>query len=148
MKQLGPVSIAIFVFLVDICIKVFMLGLESSRSIFFGFVSVNLQASLNQNLVFSIPAPAPIVYLIVLAVLAAMIKFFIEACRKRQKQAYPLALILGAASGNLFDRVFHGGVVDYMEVSLGGFSVSSFNLADVLILAGAIWWISLMNKRG
>jgi len=49
-----------------------------------------------------------------------------------------LALILGGAAGNLYDRVVHGTVTDFIEVYHGGWSFPAFNVADSAITIGAI----------
>ena len=48
-----------------------------------------------------------------------------------------LALILGGALGNLFDRLAHGSVVDFLEFYLRGFHWPAFNVADSAIVIGA-----------
>lgn len=53
-----------------------------------------------------------------------------------------LWLLLGGAFSNTLDRILHGGVVDIVSV----LDLSQFNLADVMILLGAlsllrgVWW--------
>ncbi len=49
-----------------------------------------------------------------------------------------LALILGGAAGNLYDRVVHGTVTDFIEVYHGGWAFPAFNVADSAITIGAI----------
>lgn len=49
-----------------------------------------------------------------------------------------LALILGGAAGNAFDRVIHGGVTDFLEVRLWTYIWPAFNVADSAITIGAI----------
>ena len=49
-----------------------------------------------------------------------------------------LALILGGAIGNLYDRVVHGTVTDFIEVYHGGWSFPAFNVADSAITIGAV----------
>jgi signal peptidase II len=51
---------------------------------------------------------------------------------------FGLALILGGASGNLYDRVVHGAVTDFIEVYHGAWSFPAFNVADSAITIGAI----------
>jgi signal peptidase II len=48
-----------------------------------------------------------------------------------------LSLILGGACGNLYDRVVHGTVTDFIEVYHGGWSFPAFNVADSAITVGA-----------
>ncbi|EKO3948396.1 signal peptidase II [Vibrio fluvialis] len=47
------------------------------------------------------------------------------------------ALIIGGAVGNVFDRVVHGFVVDYLDFYWGSYHWPAFNLADSAICIGA-----------
>jgi signal peptidase II len=49
-----------------------------------------------------------------------------------------LSLVLGGAVGNLYDRVAHGTVTDFIEVYHGLWSFPAFNVADSAITVGAI----------
>jgi signal peptidase II len=49
-----------------------------------------------------------------------------------------VALILGGALGNLFDRLIHSGVTDFIYVHFRGYEWPSFNFADSAITIGAI----------
>ena len=51
--------------------------------------------------------------------------------------ALSLALILGGALGNLFDRLLLGYVVDFVSVHYGGSYFPAFNVADSAITVGA-----------
>ena len=48
-----------------------------------------------------------------------------------------LALVLGGAVGNLWDRLLHGHVVDFVLLHAGGWHWPAFNLADSAITVGA-----------
>jgi signal peptidase II len=48
-----------------------------------------------------------------------------------------LALILGGAIGNLWDRLVSGHVVDFLLFSIGSYQWPVFNLADSAIVIGA-----------
>ncbi len=48
-----------------------------------------------------------------------------------------LALILGGALGNLYDRVFYGQVVDFLDFHAVGWHFPAFNVADSAITVGA-----------
>lgn len=45
-------------------------------------------------------------------------------------------VVLAGAFSNLIDRVWYGGVVDYLELSYGAWTWPAFNLADMLIVVG------------
>lgn len=51
---------------------------------------------------------------------------------------FALALILGGALGNLYGRIVHGAVTDFIEVYHGAWSFPAFNVADSAITVGAI----------
>ena len=51
--------------------------------------------------------------------------------------AWSLALILGGALGNLWDRLALGHVVDFISFHYGGWYFPAFNLADSAITLGA-----------
>jgi len=48
-----------------------------------------------------------------------------------------LALIMGGAIGNLWDRLLKGRVVDFLLFYIGTYAWPAFNLADSAIVAGA-----------
>lgn len=49
-----------------------------------------------------------------------------------------LVLILGGALGNLYDRIFRGYVVDFIDVYFNNYHWYTFNLADCFVTIGAI----------
>ncbi len=49
-----------------------------------------------------------------------------------------LALILGGAVGNLWDRLINGHVVDFLDFYVGGYHWPAFNVADSAIVIGAL----------
>jgi signal peptidase II len=48
-----------------------------------------------------------------------------------------LALILGGAAGNLWDRLLNGRVVDFLLFYVGQYQWPAFNVADSAIVCGA-----------
>lgn len=48
-----------------------------------------------------------------------------------------LALVLGGALGNIYDRVVHGQVTDFLEFYSGAWRFAAFNVADSAITVGA-----------
>jgi signal peptidase II len=49
-----------------------------------------------------------------------------------------LALILGGAFGNLIDRILHGKVVDFIEMSVDKYSWPVYNIADAAVVIGMV----------
>jgi signal peptidase II len=48
-----------------------------------------------------------------------------------------LALVLGGAAGNLYDRMAHGTVTDFLDFYIGSYHWPAFNVADSAITIGA-----------
>ncbi|MGO2879102.1 MAG: signal peptidase II [Halomonas sp.] len=63
--------------------------------------------------------------------------------------AISLPLIIGGALGNLYDRLVHGYVVDFLSFHVAGWYYPAFNVADIGITLGAIGliWESVMGDR-
>lgn len=57
-----------------------------------------------------------------------------------KNQIIPFSLLLGGGLNNLFDRIAYGKVVDFMNVGIGDLRTGIFNVADMLILTGIIWY--------
>jgi signal peptidase II len=53
-----------------------------------------------------------------------------------------LSLILGGATGNLWDRMMTGHVVDFLDFYVGTYHWPAFNVADSAIVIGAILLVS------
>jgi signal peptidase II len=58
-----------------------------------------------------------------------------------------LALVLGGALGNLYDRLTLGYVVDFVQLHAAGWYFPAFNVADSAITVGValLVWDSLMS---
>ncbi|MBB3141664.1 signal peptidase II [Halomonas organivorans] len=63
--------------------------------------------------------------------------------------AASLALVIGGALGNLYDRLVHGYVVDFLSFHAAGWYYPAFNVADIGITLGAIGliWESTIGER-
>ena len=60
-----------------------------------------------------------------------------RASRLDRWTATGLALVLGGAAGNLFDRILWGRVTDFLEFYIGDLHWPTFNVADSCIVIGS-----------
>ncbi|MEN0036147.1 MAG: signal peptidase II [Cellvibrio sp.] len=60
-----------------------------------------------------------------------------RTAQHKPREAFGLAFILGGAVGNLYDRIVHGHVVDFIVVHYQDNYWPAFNLADSAITLGA-----------
>lgn len=56
-------------------------------------------------------------------------------------------LLIGGAMGNLFDRIYYGYVIDYLDFKLFGYGYPIFNLADSFVVIGAIILLFFAKER-
>ena len=68
----------------------------------------------------------------------------------KQQKLLPVAFsfILGGAIGNVYDRIVHGYVIDFLDFYVNDWHWPAFNLADSAIFVGAalLIWDMLTNK--
>jgi signal peptidase II len=90
---------------------------------------------------------------IALCVLIALGSVYRSTASQDRMQAIALALVAGGALGNVMDRFrspggTYRGVVDFIDIGLGGWRFWTFNLADVGVTCGAILLALLLLRRG
>jgi signal peptidase II len=79
-------------------------------------------------------------FLIVVTFIAVAILFYMFYAMKNATvlKTITLALIMGGALGNLYDRLFRGAVIDFLDVYAGRFHWPVFNIADSSITIGIL----------
>jgi signal peptidase II len=101
----------------------------------------NLVLVFNKGAAFSFLAGAQgwqTLFFAAIAVVASLIIGFLIV-RNKDKTLFctGLALILGGALGNLYDRMVYGHVVDFLDFHAAGWHFPAFNVADSAITVGA-----------
>lgn len=79
---------------------------------------------------------------------SALILWWLKQVNKEQI-LLPVAFsfILGGALGNVFDRILHGYVIDFLDFYYGTYHWPAFNVADSAIFIGAVLLIIDMFKN-
>jgi signal peptidase II len=144
LSRLLSVVIAIVVFLGDQATKALVESSIPEHSV----VPVlphflNLTHTKNAGAAFGLfsesPAPWKTVMLIVVsgALLSTVVAIVWRSRHLQWETTVGLALILGGALSNLFDRIRFGRVVDFIDVYYRSYHWPTFNLADSAIVMGA-----------
>jgi len=71
--------------------------------------------------------------------IAAVIVFFLVYTVMQYRKHVSIVcelLVLSGACSNLFDRLYYGAVIDFIELHGGGFFWPTFNIADSFIVIG------------
>lgn len=74
--------------------------------------------------------------MLVVALLIGMIVQQTARKYKEYKNIIPEILVCAGAVSNLYDRVVHGGVIDFLSFQLGFWQFPIFNIADCMIVCG------------
>lgn len=86
-----------------------------------------------------------------IVVLSIMILFLLYMWVFKQKKdrwnTLSFGLLFGGIIGNLIDRIFRAGVIDYLDFKLFGYDAPIFNLADIAVVIGACLLILIMWKE-
>lgn len=88
---------------------------------------------------FGVAAGNVLLFLAATAVLVPVLVLTAYHCRDPRAPLWALGLVIGGALGNLYDRLFHAGVRDFIEVMnprTGSAMWPVFNIADVAIVVG------------
>ena len=89
-------------------------------------------------------------FLIIITVFTLLfILFYIYKAKNINKiETLSYGFILGGIIGNFIDRLFFGYVIDFLDFNLFGYNFPIFNIADSLIVIGAIIMIIASFVRG
>jgi signal peptidase II len=114
--------------------------LHESASVIDGFFNITYvqNTGVAFGILSSISSPAKSVLLSAFTAFAAVvvITYSVRSPAQNRLLQVALALILGGALGNLFDRLSYGYVIDFLEFYAGSYHWPAFNIADSAITIG------------
>ena len=85
-----------------------------------------------------------ILILIALLVLFFIFYYFVFNKKLNKIEVIAYSLFIGGLLGNLWDRIFIGRVIDYLDFKIFGYNFPVFNLADMCIVLGVL--IIIINE--
>ncbi len=114
---------------------------------------LTFELSINRGVSWSMFSSAnPYVFAAVTFVVGSFLAFFAwvtYAYKQRGQCSFAETLVIVGGTGNFFDRLFYGGVVDYIHVHYGAWSFPIFNIADICVVIGVFLMIFqiVFNKK-
>lgn len=86
----------------------------------------------------SLPSPIKILLLSILPLAVLVLAFIYVLTKKNLSDITVLGIcfIIGGGIGNVYDRLIHGSVTDFLHIDFVVFKTGIFNLADVSIMLG------------
>ena len=139
-RHIGIAAIIIAVFVFDRWTKLYFMAHPPTSSS--GWLTVATHH--NFGLIADTLVPSWIIVAVTSLVLLTIAWKLREELKRNQATSYALALVIGGAIGNLYDRVAQGFVFDWILV----FQRSVMNVADVAIGAGVLMYVWLKWREG
>ena len=136
------VLVILTIFGIDRLSKIYLINLQSSGTdIDFYILSfLNFYLIWNTGIGFGLISMDSGVYYHILTTIIVFVNIGLMYFLFKSKgiYAYFLALIIGGALGNLFDRIYYYAVPDFIDLHWGNFHWFIFNIADIFITVGII----------
>ena len=137
-----PYIIAFFFFLVDFLSKIFIshkLVIGKSKEIIRNFFYITYTK--NTGAAWSILSDQTVLLLIITVISLFIINKYMNKEKLNKYENYIYGMIIGGIVGNLYDRIFNHGVIDFFDFRIFGYHYPIFNLADTFIVTGIIFLI-------
>ncbi len=131
------VGIGIAIIVIDRITKSWALGL-TKQEFLNPYISFGLTFNRGINWGF-FSAENSLQYVIINGLIALVIVgmvYYTYLCWRQQQSIVPNVLVLAGAVSNYYDRITHGGVIDFIILSYQQWSWPAFNVADVAIVTG------------
>ena len=139
------------IFIIDRIVKAYLINLQDEGTEIDFYISslLNIYLVWNTGIGFGlISSEADFFYhattALIIFINLALIYFMIKT---QGAYSYFIAMIIGGAIGNLFDRVYYYAVSDFIDFHIGNFHWFIFNIADIFITIGIIALILIELKK-
>ena len=136
MKKIGIISLIVII--IDRILKVLVTNnfvLNVRNKIIDGFFYIT--NCHNEGAAFSLFS-GNVLFLIFITLIVLFLIYRINKENVNKIGILAYGLLLGGILGNLYDRIFYGYVIDYLDFVIFKFNFAIFNLADAAIVIGAI----------
>ena len=147
------IIIILAIFFFDRAIKMYLIDLQTTVTDidFYIFPFLNFYLVWNTGVGFGLVSLETNIFYHILTIIITIVNLVLIFFLLKAKGIYIywLALIIGGALGNLFDRIYYYAVPDFIDIHVGNFHWFIFNVADIFITVGIIGFIftELLKKE-
>ena len=135
----------VLIFLLDRFTKLYVISLneKNNNSELFSSQFLNIRLIWNEGIAFGLFSfKENYLYNFMTAIiLVVIIIIFIMIIKNEGFAKYSLAMILGGALGNFYDRIYYRAVPDFIDFHLENFHWFIFNVSDIFITIGVVLMI-------
>tara|TARA_Y100001960_G_scaffold140337_1_gene148634 strand:- start:133 stop:603 length:471 start_codon:yes stop_codon:yes gene_type:complete len=141
------ILIILTIFVADRLSKMYLINLQSSGIDidFYVLPFLNFYLVWNTGIGFGLVSMESSIYYHIVTTIIVLVNIGLVYFLLKSKgiYSYLLALIIGGALGNLFDRIYYYAVPDFIDLHWGNYHWFIFNLADIFITIGIIGLIAV-----
>ena len=138
-------SIVTLIFILDRLSKISVIELNKNSlgSEIFSSAYLNIVLVWNKGIAFGLFSfdESSLYNILTLLISIIVVILVIMSVKSKGFKRYSLIMIVGGASGNLYDRVFFYAVPDFIDFHIGNFHWFIFNIADIFITIGVFFMI-------
>jgi signal peptidase II len=135
----------VLIFLLDRFTKLYVISLneKNNNSELFSSQFLNIRLIWNEGIAFGLFSfKENYLYNFMTAIiLVVIIIIFVMIIKNEGFAKYSLAMILGGALGNFYDRIYYRAVPDFIDFHLENFHWFIFNVSDIFITIGVVLMI-------
>ena len=139
--------LVILIFLSDRISKIYVVYLykKLNSSEIFSSKFLNISLVWNEGIAFGLFSFNEKIFynILTIIILVIILIIFFMILQNVGFRKYSLLMILGGALGNVFDRIYHKAVPDFIDFHIGNFHWFIFNVADIFITLGVFFMIIL-----
>ena len=136
-----------FIFLFDRISKIYIIYLDQklSGAEIFSSKFLNITLIWNSGIAFGLLnfEKDNLYNLLTVLILIIILVIALISANTKGLKKFSFLIILGGATGNVFDRIFNKAVPDFIDFHVGDFHWFIFNVADIFITIGVIFLILL-----
>jgi signal peptidase II len=141
-KRIFILYLSIITFALDRVSKLYILELALEKNI----TNISITSFLNFNLIFNKGIAFGLLsfdhkfyyHVVTFVIIIVSIVILYLALKSTRIERLGFSLIFGGSFGNIFDRLYYGSVVDFIDININNIHWFIFNFADIFITIGVV----------